>query len=164
MGLGWDGIGSPGGRGYRAPYGANNTKSPTSNKDDHCTLSVVIGTCLCRCWEHPAPPPYSLCKTILLPWNSFEIVGHATWCQKTEKTLIQKTQSLIWVRATSLSVFGFSRRLSLSQCPCRKFLEKVLIQFKRFVNVIHIRVSQNVHNGVLLYKAISILQPMGRQC
>ena len=21
---GWDGIGSPGGRGYRAPYGANN--------------------------------------------------------------------------------------------------------------------------------------------
>ena len=24
LGLGWDGIGSPGGRGYRAPYGAKN--------------------------------------------------------------------------------------------------------------------------------------------
>ena len=26
MGLGWDWIGSPGGRGYRAPYGANKMK------------------------------------------------------------------------------------------------------------------------------------------
>ena len=43
--------------------------------------------------------------------------------------------SFIRVRATSLCVFGFSRRLSLSQCPYRKFLEMVLIRFKTFVNI-----------------------------
>ena len=30
-GIGMDGIGSPGGRGYRAPYGANNIKNNQKN-------------------------------------------------------------------------------------------------------------------------------------
>ena len=31
---GWDWIGSPGGRGYRAPYGANNRRGAMSNDFD----------------------------------------------------------------------------------------------------------------------------------
>ena len=29
---GWDWIGSPGGRGYRAPYGANNIQGPLTSR------------------------------------------------------------------------------------------------------------------------------------
>ena len=33
--MGLDGIGSPGGRGYRAPYGANNERSGNSERSDN---------------------------------------------------------------------------------------------------------------------------------
>ena len=36
-----DGIGSPGGRGYRAPYGANNRTDGLA--------SIIAGTIECRC-------------------------------------------------------------------------------------------------------------------
>ena len=43
MGLGWDGIGSPGGRRYRAPYGANNNINTMNENPNHWLMTVMIG-------------------------------------------------------------------------------------------------------------------------